>query len=87
MSTKGNLNLPPLPPPSSLSCINQSRCRLELVEYPFRTDMLDSCGCLVKISDRRFGRTHFAIYGPKWAVKKKYVEKTKRKQEKLEFLR
>ncbi|XP_015067043.1 uncharacterized protein LOC107011882 [Solanum pennellii] len=58
-----------------------------LVEYPFRTDMLDSCGCLVKISDRRFGRTHLAIYGPKWALKKKYVEKTKRKQEKLDLLK
>ncbi|WMV15158.1 hypothetical protein MTR67_008543 [Solanum verrucosum] len=58
-----------------------------LVEYPFRTDMLDSCSCLVKISDRRFGRTHLAIYGPKWALKKKYVEKTKRKQEKLDLLR
>lgn len=58
-----------------------------LVEYPLRTDMLDSCGCLVKISDRRFGRTHLAIYGPKWAQKKKYVEKTKRKQEKLDLLR
>ncbi|KAG5621660.1 hypothetical protein H5410_006878 [Solanum commersonii] len=58
-----------------------------LVEYPFRTDMLDSCSCLVKISDRRFGRTHLAIYGPKWALKKKYIEKTKRKQEKLDLLR
>nr|XP_009766049.1 PREDICTED: uncharacterized protein LOC104217480 isoform X2 [Nicotiana sylvestris] len=58
-----------------------------LVEYPLRTDMLDSCGCLVKISDRRFGRTHLAIYGPKWAQKKKYVEKTKRWQEKLDLLR
>ncbi|XVF14189.1 hypothetical protein REPUB_Repub09cG0035800 [Reevesia pubescens] len=28
-----------------------------VVEYPLRTDMLDSCGCLVKIKDRRFGRT------------------------------
>lgn len=42
-----------------------------VVEYPLRTDMLDSCGCLVKIADRRFGRTHLAIYGPKWAQKKK----------------
>ncbi|KAF3675340.1 putative CLAVATA3/ESR (CLE)-related protein 25-like [Capsicum annuum] len=58
-----------------------------VVEYPLRTDMLDSCGCLVKISDRRFGRTHLAIYGPKWAQKKKYVEKTKRKQEKLDLRR
>ncbi|KAL9404083.1 hypothetical protein Peur_001055 [Populus x canadensis] len=42
-----------------------------VVEYPLRTDMLDSCGCLVKINDRRFGRTHLAIYGPEWAQKKR----------------
>lgn len=42
-----------------------------LVEYPLGTSMLDSCGCLLKIVDRRFGRTHLAIYGPKWAQKKK----------------
>ncbi|KAF9666408.1 hypothetical protein SADUNF_Sadunf16G0226300 [Salix dunnii] len=42
-----------------------------VVEYPLRTDMLDSCGCLVKINDRRFGRTHLAIYGPVWAQKKR----------------
>ncbi|MCL7051226.1 hypothetical protein MKW94_021671, partial [Papaver nudicaule] len=42
-----------------------------VVEYPIRTDMLDSCGCLVKVADRRFGRTHLAIYGPSWAQKKK----------------
>ncbi|KAA0037420.1 hypothetical protein IC582_020756 [Cucumis melo] len=42
-----------------------------VVEYPLKTDMLDSCGCLTKITDRRFGRTHLAIYGPKWAEKKK----------------
>ncbi|XP_068304462.1 uncharacterized protein [Pyrus communis] len=42
-----------------------------VVEYPLRTDMLDSWGCLVKITDRWFGRTHLAIYGPKWAQKKK----------------
>ncbi|XVF60434.1 hypothetical protein PTKIN_Ptkin08bG0045700 [Pterospermum kingtungense] len=47
-----------------------------VVEYPLRTDMLDSCGCLVKIKDRRFGRTHLAIYGPKWAQKKRMSEKT-----------
>ncbi|XP_076913519.1 uncharacterized protein LOC143572182 [Bidens hawaiensis] len=41
-----------------------------VVEYPFRTDMLETCGCLVKLADRRFGRTHLAIYGPKWAQKK-----------------
>lgn len=45
-----------------------------VVEYPLRTDMLDSCGCLVKITDRRFGRTHLAIYGPKWAEKKRKSE-------------
>ncbi|KAL3723219.1 hypothetical protein ACJRO7_035406 [Eucalyptus globulus] len=42
-----------------------------VVEYPLRTNMLDSCGCLVKITDRRFGRTHLAIYGPKWSQKKR----------------
>lgn len=42
-----------------------------VVEYPLGTNMLDSCGCLMKMADRRFGRTHLAIYGPKWAVKKK----------------
>ncbi|XP_039040693.1 putative rRNA methyltransferase YlbH [Hibiscus syriacus] len=47
-----------------------------VVEYPFRTDMLDSCGCLGKIKDRRFGRTHLAIYGPKWAQKKRNSDKT-----------
>ncbi|XVF16515.1 hypothetical protein REPUB_Repub10bG0037900 [Reevesia pubescens] len=47
-----------------------------VVEYPLRTDMLDSCGCLVKIKDRRFGRTHLAIYGPQWAQKKRKSEKT-----------
>ncbi|GFP79293.1 putative rRNA methyltransferase ylbh [Phtheirospermum japonicum] len=41
-----------------------------LVEYPSRTDMLDSYAGCVKIADRRFGRTHLAIYGPKWAQKK-----------------
>ncbi|KAK2967856.1 hypothetical protein RJ640_029850 [Escallonia rubra] len=42
-----------------------------VVEYPLGTDMLDSCGCLIKIADRRFGRTHLAMYGPKWAQKKR----------------
>lgn len=46
-----------------------------VVEYPLRTEMLDSCGCIVKIADRRFGRTHLAIYGPKWAQKKRKLEK------------
>ncbi|CAN8266060.1 unnamed protein product [Cochlearia groenlandica] len=40
-----------------------------VVEYPSRTTMLDSCGSLEKMTDRRFGRTHLAIYGPKWAQK------------------
>ncbi|XP_075652949.1 uncharacterized protein LOC142623338 isoform X2 [Castanea sativa] len=40
-----------------------------VVEYPSRTNMLDSCGCLVKITERRFGRTHLVIYGPRWAQK------------------
>ncbi|KAJ0042989.1 hypothetical protein Pint_19355 [Pistacia integerrima] len=47
-----------------------------VVEYPLRIDMLDSCGCLVKIKDRRFGRTHLAIYGPEWAQKKRRSERT-----------
>ncbi|PIA40264.1 hypothetical protein AQUCO_02500158v1 [Aquilegia coerulea] len=47
-----------------------------VVEYALRTDMLESCGCLVKVSDRRFGRTHLAIYGPKWAQKKKKTDKS-----------
>ncbi|KAF7802913.1 putative rRNA methyltransferase YlbH [Senna tora] len=42
-----------------------------VVEYPSRTVMLDSCGCLVKITDRRFGRTLLAIYGPTLEEKKK----------------
>ncbi|KAL6960680.1 hypothetical protein U1Q18_038444 [Sarracenia purpurea var. burkii] len=46
-----------------------------VVEYPLRTDMLDSYGCLIKIADRRFGRTHLAIYGPKWAQKKRKSKK------------
>ncbi|KAL0014177.1 hypothetical protein SO802_001246 [Lithocarpus litseifolius] len=40
-----------------------------VVEYPSRTNMLDSCGFLVKITERRFGRTHLVIYGPTWAQK------------------
>uniref|UniRef100_A0A2P2IW82 rRNA methyltransferase YlbH n=2 Tax=Rhizophora mucronata TaxID=61149 RepID=A0A2P2IW82_RHIMU len=46
-----------------------------VVEYPLRTNMLDSCGCLGKITARRFGRTHLVIYGPKWAQKKSRSEK------------
>lgn len=42
-----------------------------VVEYPLRTTMLESCGDLVKITDRRFGRTHLVIYGPTWAQKKR----------------
>ncbi|XP_042463823.1 putative rRNA methyltransferase YlbH [Zingiber officinale] len=41
-----------------------------LVEYPLKTSMADSCGHLIKISDRRFGRTNLVIYGPSWAEKK-----------------
>ncbi|XP_077211869.1 methyltransferase isoform X2 [Tasmannia lanceolata] len=41
-----------------------------VVEYPLGTAMLDSCGYLVKIADRRFGRTNLAIYGPTWSQKK-----------------
>ncbi|KAB1211629.1 putative rRNA methyltransferase YlbH [Morella rubra] len=50
-----------------------------VVEYPSRTNMLDTCGCLVKITDRRFGRTHLVIYGPTWAQKKRKLEKSLRK--------
>ncbi|KAL0377496.1 UNVERIFIED_CONTAM: hypothetical protein Sradi_3055100 [Sesamum radiatum] len=46
-----------------------------VVEYPLRTDMLDSYASLIKIADRRFGRTHLAIYGPKWAQKKSKSER------------
>jgi 16S rRNA (guanine(966)-N(2))-methyltransferase RsmD len=42
-----------------------------LVEYALGTEMLDTCGVLVKIADRRFGRTNLAIYGPTWAEKKR----------------
>lgn len=42
-----------------------------VVEYPLKTDMQDSYSLLVKIADRRFGRTNLAIYGPKWAQKKR----------------
>ncbi|KAK3146164.1 hypothetical protein QOZ80_3BG0262500 [Eleusine coracana subsp. coracana] len=42
-----------------------------LVEYPLKTDMAESCGNLVKIADRRFGRTNLLIYGPTWSQKKR----------------
>ncbi|XP_020577338.1 uncharacterized protein LOC110022633 [Phalaenopsis equestris] len=42
-----------------------------LVEYPLKTSMEESCGHLVKIADRRFGRTNLLIYGPSWALKKR----------------
>uniref|UniRef100_A0A0D9VYQ1 Uncharacterized protein n=1 Tax=Leersia perrieri TaxID=77586 RepID=A0A0D9VYQ1_9ORYZ len=42
-----------------------------LVEYPLKTDMPESCGKLIKIADRRFGRTNLLIYGPTWAEKKR----------------
>lgn len=42
-----------------------------LVEYPLETTVSDSCGHLIKISDRRFGRTNLIIYGPEWAQKKR----------------
>lgn len=52
-----------------------------VVEYPSKTDMLESCGRLVKITDRRFGRTLLAIYGPTWAQKKRKsnIQKTQLK--------
>ncbi|KAL8471490.1 hypothetical protein ACS0TY_028312 [Phlomoides rotata] len=51
-----------------------------VVEYALRTDMLDTCGCLVKIADRKFGRTNLAIYGPKWAQKKSKTDGMNGKQ-------
>lgn len=42
-----------------------------LVEYPLKTDMAESCGSLIKVADRRFGRTNLLIYGPTWAEKKR----------------
>ncbi|KAJ4730496.1 Methyltransferase [Rhynchospora pubera] len=42
-----------------------------LVEYPTRTTMPETCGHLIQIVDRRFGRTNLLIYGPQWAEKKK----------------
>ncbi|XP_078429893.1 methyltransferase [Wolffia australiana] len=42
-----------------------------LVEYPLKTCMSDTCANLVKITDRRFGRTNLVIYGPSWAQKKR----------------
>ncbi|CAN6281488.1 unnamed protein product [Urochloa humidicola] len=42
-----------------------------LVEYPLKTDMAESCGDLIKIADRRFGRTNLLIYGPTWSEKKR----------------
>ncbi|KAG0458409.1 hypothetical protein HPP92_023566 [Vanilla planifolia] len=41
-----------------------------LVEYPLKTSMAESCGHLVKVADRRFGRTNLLLYGPTWALKK-----------------
>lgn len=40
-----------------------------IVEYPLRSkeDMPEICGPLVRIRDRRYGRTHVAVYGPEWA--------------------
>ncbi|XP_072974077.1 uncharacterized protein [Typha angustifolia] len=47
-----------------------------LVEYPLKTSMEETCGHLVKIADRRFGRTNLLIYGPAWAEKKKKKKKS-----------
>ncbi|XP_064945929.1 uncharacterized protein LOC135597210 isoform X2 [Musa acuminata AAA Group] len=46
-----------------------------LVEYPLKTLLADSCGHLIKIADRRFGRTNLVIYGPSWAEKKRKSRK------------
>ncbi|KAJ0981628.1 hypothetical protein J5N97_009883 [Dioscorea zingiberensis] len=45
-----------------------------LVEYPLKTNLLESYGNLIKIADRRFGRTNLAVYGPTWAQKRKKSE-------------
>ncbi|CAA6659051.1 unnamed protein product [Spirodela intermedia] len=42
-----------------------------VVEYPLKTSMLETCAHLVKITDRRFGRTNLVIYGPAWAQRKR----------------
>uniref|UniRef100_A0A0C9RPJ3 TSA: Wollemia nobilis Ref_Wollemi_Transcript_5352_604 transcribed RNA sequence n=1 Tax=Wollemia nobilis TaxID=56998 RepID=A0A0C9RPJ3_9CONI len=47
-----------------------------LVEYPKRTVMHDYCGSLVKIADRRYGRTYLAVYGPEWSRRKRQSEST-----------
>ncbi|GJP29995.1 hypothetical protein CLOM_g22020 [Closterium sp. NIES-68] len=41
-----------------------------VVEYPLksRDEILDTCGPLHKIKDRKYGRTNVAIYGPAWAL-------------------
>lgn len=40
-----------------------------LVEHPQNIVMHDSCGSLVKIVDKRYGRTLLAVYGPEWSKK------------------
>ncbi|XP_023755819.1 uncharacterized protein LOC111904274, partial [Lactuca sativa] len=40
-----------------------------VVEYPFRTNMLETCMCLVRLANHHFGRTHLAIYEPTRAQK------------------
>ncbi|XP_057824598.2 uncharacterized protein LOC131036670 [Cryptomeria japonica] len=45
-----------------------------LVEYPKRTVMDDFCGPLVKIADKRYGRTYLAVYGPEWSRRKRQME-------------
>ncbi|CAM6124492.1 unnamed protein product [Calypogeia fissa] len=39
-----------------------------VVEYPIKSkhEMPDACGALIRIKDRRYGRTFVAIYGPQW---------------------
>ncbi|KAH7295990.1 hypothetical protein KP509_26G002400 [Ceratopteris richardii] len=41
-----------------------------VVEYPSEVDIIEGCGPLVKILNRKYGRTHLAIYGPEWATKR-----------------
>ncbi|CAI5472885.1 unnamed protein product [Closterium sp. Yama58-4] len=48
--------------------LHQETCMV--VEYPIKTrdEILDTCGPLYKIKDRKYGRTNVAIYGPAWAL-------------------
>ncbi|KAJ3673398.1 hypothetical protein LUZ60_006772 [Juncus effusus] len=57
-----------------------------VVEYPLKTEMSETCGNLVQIVDRRFGRTNLLIYGPEWAQKKKKKSGKEKKEMKSQIL-